>query len=218
MKGGEVGTKATLMDGRLSGDVTLYWYDYTNLQVTSFDPSTTSFFTRNAGGARNRGVEVQAAYRATDNLTVHGYMSYTDLKFTSYPGAPCNGDQGCSVQDLSGERYGGPPFEFNLGAVYNVPVSDDWNLGLTGDVYFHSRAPKLNADPNVPGSNAYTLLNASVRLYDSGNQWEMAVVGSNITDERHFIVSAGKPLGLSGEYDAPVSLPRQITFQITRRF
>ncbi|HEV2652727.1 MAG TPA: TonB-dependent receptor [Rhizomicrobium sp.] len=216
--GGEGGTKAVLLDGKLSGDLTLYWYQYSNLQVTTFDSATTSFFTKNAGGARNRGVELQAAYQATDALAVHGFVEYSDLSFTSYIGAPCNADQGCSSQDLSGRIYGGPPLEFNLGATYNTPLDIGWNLGLAGDIYVHSRAPKLNSDPLVPGSEPYTLLNASARLTDPQGVWEVAVIGTNLTNERYFTVGAGKPLGLPGEYDAVDPLPAQVTFQVTRRF
>jgi outer membrane receptor protein involved in Fe transport len=232
VKGGEVGAKeAGLLDGRLSGDLTLYWYEYSNLQVTSFDSNTTSFFTRNAGGARNQGVELQAAYQATSALSLHGYLEYTQLQFTTYTGAPCNADQeipgtpnavascvATGSQDLNGRSYGGPPLEVNLGAAYTAPVSNDWNLGLNGDFYFNSRAPKLNSDPLVPGSNAYVLLNVSARLYETDDKWEVALIGTNLSDSNYFTVVAGKPLGLAGEYDAVAPLPREVTIQVTYRF
>jgi iron complex outermembrane recepter protein len=226
-RGGEIGAKASLLGGALYAEATLYRYEYTNLQVTSFDAATTSFFTTNAASALNQGVEFKARYNVTPDLQAHGFVTYTDLHFESYPGAECwsgqTAAQGCSsatgTQDLSGTAYGGAPWEVNFGLDWSRRVSNGWRLALTGDLYYHSQAPRANNDPNDPGGQAYVLGNLSARLLQDDGPWELAVIATNVGGVRYVYPAAtGKPLGAPGDLTGTVGAPREVTLQVTWRF
>ena len=109
-----------MLGGALYADLTLYRYEFTNLQVTSFNAATTSYFTTNAASALNQGVEAKLRYNVTRDLQVHGFVAYSDLYFKNYPDAQCYSGQAgpdggaCIVQDLSGTNYGGAPLEHQL--------------------------------------------------------------------------------------------------------
>jgi len=199
--------------------------------VQIFDAASTSFLIKNAGGARNKGLEGDLAYLVTSDLTLHGSASYADLKYTDYTGAPCyNGEpvsEGCigGSQDLSGTRYGGPPLSANLGATYDRSVASDWNLGLTGDVYYNSHNPKRNKQP-FSDPRAYGSLNASVRLYQPKGRWEFALIGANLTNAVHFYYAVGDkvfgitqpPNGRTGDITGIPNRGREITVQATAHF
>lgn len=73
----ELGARTTQLDGRLQLDATLYWIDWSDIQVTQ--RSTSGFiFTANAGRARNRGFEASATYRPVRALAVQGSLTYLD--------------------------------------------------------------------------------------------------------------------------------------------
>ncbi|MDB5479930.1 MAG: hypothetical protein JWO83_983 [Caulobacteraceae bacterium] len=224
--GGEIGAKASLLGGALYADLTLYRYEFTNLQVTSFDAATTSFFTTNAASALNQGVEFKTRYNVNRDLQVHGFVAYTDLHFEKYPGAQCYSGQtvfgsGCAggVQDLSGAAYGGAPWEVNVGANYRRELSGGWDLGLAGDLYCHTRTPRPNNDPFAPGGQGYCMENASLRLYQEHGPWEFAVIGTNLGDVRYVQPAVtGKPLGAPGDLTGVVGPPREVTLQATYRF
>jgi len=224
-KGGEIGAKASLLDGALYADLTLYRYQFTNLQVTAFDAATTSFFTTNAASALNQGVEAKVRYNVDRDLQVHGFVAYTDLSFQSYPGAECYSGQtaatGCvgGVQDLSGTAYGGAPWEINVGANYRRELSSGWDLGLAGDLYCHTRTPRPNNDPLAPGGEGYCQENASLRVYQDHGPWELAVIGTNLGGVRYVLPPiTGKPLGAPGDLDSIAGPPREVTLQATYRF
>ena len=224
--GEEIGAKAILLGGALYADITLYRYEYSNLQVTSFDAATTSFFTTNAASALNQGFEVKARYAVSHALQVHGFVTYTDLHFEHYANAACYAGQavfgtGCvgGVQDLSGQAYGGAPWEFNLGANYARPLTGDWSLALAGDLYYHSRTPRPNNDPYAPGGEDYVTLNASLRLLQDKGPWELAVIATNLTDTRYIQPAAtGKPLGAAGDLIGVIGPPREVSLQVTWKF
>ena len=224
-RGGEIGVKASLLGGALYTEATLYRYEYTNLQVTSFDAATTSFFTTNAASALSQGVEFKARYNVTPDLQAHGFVTYTDLHFEKYLGAECwsgqSAAQGCvgGVQDLSNTAYGGAPWEVNFGANWRHRVSTGWSVALSGDLYYHSRAPRADNDPFDPGGQAYVLGNLAARLLQDDGPWELAVIATNIGDERYvYPAGTGKPLGAPGDLSGVVGAPREVTLQVTWRF
>lgn len=89
----EIGTKGSYFDNRVTLNVALFDTKYQNFQVQIFDQSNTSInpplILANAGGAETRGLELDAAWAATQNLRLDFDAAYIDAKFTDYDGAPC---------------------------------------------------------------------------------------------------------------------------------
>jgi iron complex outermembrane receptor protein len=53
----ELGVKGTLLDRRVSYNLTLYWMEFEGLQVAALNPLLGESVTVNVGGQRNRGAE-----------------------------------------------------------------------------------------------------------------------------------------------------------------
>ncbi len=73
----EVGARLNFLDDRLLVDGTLYWIDWSDIQVTQTSPNGFTY-TGNAGKARNRGVELSASFQATSNLRLQAAATYLD--------------------------------------------------------------------------------------------------------------------------------------------
>ncbi|MDB5482255.1 MAG: TonB-dependent receptor, partial [Caulobacteraceae bacterium] len=147
----EAGAKTTLADGRvtLNGDV--YYSDYKNLQVR-IPVSVGVIQTLNAASATIKGVEVEGAWRATDQLSFSAFANYTDARYGNYVG-PGN------IQN-SGQRLNrAPKWQGGGTARYDQPV--DGGL-LSGELTLAYRSQIYFSAPNLPGlgSPAYSQLDA----------------------------------------------------------
>ena len=231
VKGFEAGIKGAFLDGRLSGDVDAFRYIYSNLQVDVFNPQTISFTIQNAASAINEGFEGQAAFKVTPELTVHGAFSYAYLQYQSYPNAECYPGQtlatGCmtgvingsttTFQNQSNHPYGDGPLQVSLGFAYDKQINDKWSLLLTTDAQATSSGYDILGQPGTR-THAHTLMNASLKLYDHENKWEIAVIATNLTDAIYADPYGNKPLGNAGDLTAYLHPPREVTLQVTRHF
>jgi iron complex outermembrane receptor protein len=135
----EIGYKGRPL-ANLTVNVAAFFYNYKDLQVAVADPP--AYFTQNAASARLKGVDMDAAWAVTPELTISGSLSYLDAKYRSFPDATLflpNGFGGNNVAavDVSGQRMArAPKWTANLAANYG----HDMELGrLTayGSIYYN---------------------------------------------------------------------------------
>jgi outer membrane receptor protein involved in Fe transport len=82
----EVGLKADLGDNfRLS--VAAFMTDYDDFQANAFDGS--GFNLKNAGEIETQGLEIEALWQATDNLTIQSYYARNEGEYKTFEGATC---------------------------------------------------------------------------------------------------------------------------------
>jgi len=232
-KGYELGLKGDFLDSRLTGDLTFFNYKFEGVQIATINPATATFTVGNAASARDRGVEVNSAFRVTDNLTLRAAASYVDLKFIKYAPAPCYPGQpltaapGCALdptnvklgkgQDLSGTRFGTAPLSTSFGFTYAAPLNDRFDISVSGDVQSYTRSPPLNRQPGsqIPG---YSLFNATARLSRSGGAWAVSLIGTNLTDKTYLNTISTKPLGDPNDLTGTPGLGREVRLQLDYKF
>jgi outer membrane receptor protein involved in Fe transport len=224
-EGGEVGAKGTFFNGRLTGDITIYRYDYSNLQVTVFDPRTISFLIKNAARSRAQGVELQGAWQATPELSFRTDVAYNEAKYLSYPGAACYALQiaGCDLatgsQDLSGSPLQHSPlWSGSIGLTYEHQFSSGLTAQFTTDVRYNS-GYQLGQGENY-FQKEFTLIDASVHVYTARHVWEFSVIGRNLGNIFYNIAYGvtTTPLGTPGQFAGQIARPRQVYLEVTRRF
>jgi outer membrane receptor protein involved in Fe transport len=231
-KGEEIGFKSYFFDRSVSTNITVFNYKYTNLQVSSFYEPTLSFVLQNAAAAQTRGVELNADWRATSQLTFRGSASYDEAYYLSFPNSACfNGQtvtpvgaplvpgncQG-SVQNLGGKTLPrAPHWGANAGASYDIAVTSRLMLGFNADADFTSKYfTQDNLDPQAYQSS-YWLINAGARVYQEGG-WELAFIGRNLANKFYVESSLDKTLGAPGQYLAATPRPRELILQATFHF
>ncbi len=96
----EIGIKTSLLDRRLTFNLSAFYTKFDNFQVQSFDPIIQTFQILNAAKVTTKGVEVSLFAAPTEGLTLNASASLLSAKFDSFPGAQCFPTQttaGCSA-------------------------------------------------------------------------------------------------------------------------
>jgi len=241
VSGFEGGLKATLMD-QLVVNVTAYDYDYEDLQVGAFDPDSISFKVLNAAAAKVKGIEADFNWRTpADGLWLRGSLALNDAKFEDFLSGCYLGQtisEGCDInfnpvsgayiqQDMAGRQLNNAPeVAATAGFLYQRQFSNGVGMDLTFDATYSSDySANLRQSPQDV-QDAFTKLNASVRLFGADERWELALVGRNLTDEYTFNASgpvtltgrgSGTEITIPGDRSAFVSKGREVFLKLTYR-
>lgn len=223
--GFEVGVKSILLDGRMRLNGAIYTYDFKNLQVSAFDPATTSFNIINAASSTSEGVEVDAEYLVNENLTLRGQIGYNIGEFDRFPTAPCWAGQtaaeGCvgGVQDLSGHRRPqAPKWNTSFGFDYQQPIhGTGWSMSLASDAVFVDKYSTQTSDNPFSHQGSVWRINARLSLFSDDDRWDVSLIGRNLLNERYISGTSDKPGGVRGDVFGQTIRPRQIMFQTTYR-
>lgn len=238
IKGFEAGVKTELLDRSLRLNAAAYTYKVKDLQVTGFQDATATI--NNAGAVKIKGAEFDFNYRTPlEGLSFNGAVAYNDGKYTSFPNAPCYNGQtpalGCIInasgaptQDLSGTRLiRAPKWTLNGGFNFETPISEGLKLGLLGSVSYNSSLlTDVTSDPRGR-MKKYGLVDATLRLGDAEDRWEIAAIGRNLTNKYYWSSSDNVPFtgggqgtagGVLGDRDAALSRGREIMLRLSYKF
>lgn len=182
----EIGAKLDLMDGRARVNVAYFYTEYKDFQATTFDPVSVAFGVINAGRQVTQGVDVDASYLATENLTLSVKFEYLDARYKDFTGANCalnsgefiNTDGDCVLDDERMESA--PNWSGSVAADYIVAMNEG-ELYLHGDLSFktsHISDPTRSA---ASQDTRYELLNA--RMGWRNDSWDVSLWGKNLTDD-----------------------------------
>nr|WP_176392390.1 TonB-dependent receptor [Sphingomonas sp. CDS-1] len=238
IKGFEAGLKAALFNRTLRVNMAAYTYKVSDLQVVNFTNASSTI--RNAASTKIKGAEMDFNYRTPlDGLSVHGAAAYNRGRYSSFPNAPCyNGQtpaEGCTlnasnvpVQDLSGaEIPRAPKWNLSGGFGYETPLTDAMKLGLSVDANYSSSF--LTDSTSAPDGRMpkYALLDASLRVSEADDRWEVALVGRNLTNKYYYVASTDVPFtgsgtgtvaGVRGDRFAAVSRGREVMIRLSYKF
>ena len=198
-KGFEAGLKGKLANNTIRLEATVYQYKYDNLQQSIFDPPTFSFLIKNAASAKIKGFELAGEWLAMDGLRLNAAAAYNDAKYSSFPNNGCytgqTEPQGCvgGVQNFKGRRLPRAP-KWNLmgGISYDTNLSNDWMIGLSGDVNYTSGYATQETQPPFAYQKGFALLNAGVRFYSEDRKYELAFIGRNLADKYNIMSSSAR--------------------------
>lgn len=224
VRGFEGGLKFQTPDRALSGDLAIYNYTYKGLQLTAYDGTTSSYFTQNAGSASVSGIELNLSYRLTPEFTLRGSGAYNRARYESFPGSQCftgqTAAEGCvnAQQNLSGQPLSrAPDWTLQAGFTYDRPLGDsDWNIGFSGEARYSSEYFISTNNSPFALQGGFALFDASARIHN--DDWNIALIGRNLTNKIYGVVGNDKPLGPRGQVNANIGRPREIMIQATRRF
>jgi outer membrane receptor protein involved in Fe transport len=203
----ELGAKANLLEGRLTLDASLYYIDWSDIQVNFVDPTDGFNFTANGGHAKSEGVELSVSARPASHTTISGWVAYDDAVLTSdFPA-------GSSVEGLKGDRLPTDPrWSGHIAANQDFDLPHDLTLFVSGRWSYVGKrlGTFVGAGTARDVYPAYTKLDLSVGLRNS--DWTVTLYLNNVADER----------GIVGVGTTPGSIvyitPRTVGVSVTRRF
>ncbi len=205
----ELGFKADIADA-LRLNVALFQTDYTDLQIQSFGPvpgelNFGQFRSFNAGDAEVFGIEIEATWAVTENLSLSGYYGFQDSELVDVF-VPNAGFPNQSGQDMIRT----PENKFDINLEYILPLAGGSELAF--DLGWHHTASQRGELEPYAVQTAFHLLNASVAWTGGDDKLKVALWGRNLADDEYiqhlFTVSSnvvavfGDPLmaGVSATY------------------
>ena len=210
----EVGTKAMMLGGRASLNVSAYYMDISDLQLIVTAGSCSSRLVFNVPKARSQGLELELAVNPVRHFDFSVSASLTDSELRS---TLTSTDAAGKVSVVSGIREGNrlpsvPRVQGAVAATYRWPLwagplgfvtgsfqhvgsrytqIDDLAEGF-GVVNLNSFAPNTIGGPLTAATFAF---NPELPSYNAVNlrvgvtraNWELSLYGNNLTDERAFL-------------------------------
>lgn len=206
----EIGSKNTLLDGRLSTRAAAYRIDWKNMQQTIYLPCLYTVV-ENAGAATSTGAELEANMAPIHGLNLNLGLGFDNAKITSAP----PGSNFFLGQRLSGV----PKWTASLLGEYTVPTT--YGAMFFREQYtFAGSSISYNNPPNpTPGRERASYSLVDLVGGESRGPWDISLVIKNVFDVR---ANLGDEQTEAAELPARprwlVAQPRTIGFQIVRKF
>jgi iron complex outermembrane receptor protein len=243
VSGFELGSKAVVADGSLALNLSLYSYQYDDLQVGELDAETLQFRVTNAAEATIRGVELDFDWASPiKGLTFRGSASYNDAEYDDYlagcyvgqtPGLGCNvtPDPVTGVfleQDLSAARLNqAPEWSGILGLNYESPLGDRLEMGFALNAVYSDEFIGNGKQAPADVLDSHTKFHANLRLSTVDQRWEVLLIARNLTDEITYTATNATTLtGAGSGFEGAIlsdrtGLPtkgRELHLRLTYRF
>lgn len=223
--GAEIGYKANLLDHRLRFDVTAYRYNYDNLQVVSYNATTIDFTIGNAAAALIQGVEGNAQWLATEQLSFRGNIGFNHARYQSFSNAQCyegqTAETGCvnGAQNLAGRPLlRAPNLTYALGADYKVNLAPQWTSTFSIQGNYSSSFQTATDYSPLGYQPGFWLLDAAVRVAYR-DKYELAFLGRDLTNSYYTLNTVGWS-GSNNQYQYVgfFNRPREMVLEATARF
>lgn len=191
----EIGSKASFFNNRLDLNLSLFYMDIKDMQVeTAVDNIYT--WVQNAAEATSKGVELEAQFKATEEISLFTACGYTDVTFDEF--SDSKGDYSGNTNPYA------PKYSLGIGAQYRSQAG--WFARIDATGYGEMYLDKANRYKR----DAHTLINAKIGY--EGESFDAYVSAKNIFDEEYDNVGY-----YEGLYTIP-SPPREVALSVTYRF
>jgi len=207
----EVGTKATLLDGRMQLNAAVFYYDYQDKQEQ--DAAVT--LVGNISGLTNvdeseiTGAELEITWQPVSGLTLAGNAAWLDSEVkewqavsraeSSYPNNVVYYD--ASGQDLAMT----PDLSYTLFARYEFAVGDNLVMDISADINYTGET--TGGPRPEDATEDYSVANARIGLGSSDGSWRVMGWVRNLADEDYYPSAYG---GGNGPYVRTYGMPRTV--------
>lgn len=181
----EVGVKASLADRKVQANVSGFYYDYRDKQISTYfaDPIYTALSRLdNVPKSEAYGVEGELVLRPVKGVTLTGNALWLKTRINSYNGTNAAGQP----QNFDGSEFiYSPKFQASMTLVYDTPVTD--NLDLTGafSLRYQSKSNTIFENLALYKIDAYAVANASLGVR-SASGWSASIWAKNLFDKYYW--------------------------------
>lgn len=205
----DVGAKGEWFDRRLYADLTAFYMKREDMQVsTGFqldpvgDPNSYLFFTDNASGGRNTGLEASMRWRATEQFELGGSLGLLHTRYSGFR------PEGVDVSDR--DQAHAPEYQLGLNATWRSPLG--WmarvDFAAIDDFYF-------DVPPNDQRADAYSLTHVKAG-YEAEN-WAVYLWSRNVFDEDYAVRGfyfGNEPPNFEDQRYIQLGEPRQVGLSV----
>ncbi|MDC0640724.1 TonB-dependent receptor [Porticoccaceae bacterium] len=181
----ELGSKSTLMDGRLQLNAALFYQEVSDKQGITYDSNVVAPVSRliSLGDADIYGVELELLAVPTDNLELSLGIGWVDTEISADPGYIIYSADN-AARTLDGSELGSPDLMVNGVASYNIPLNDGAVVTLQTDFSHNSEGIGTGGN-EYNYSEAKTLVNARVFWVSASEKWEVQAYVKNVFDTEY---------------------------------
>ena len=178
VKNYELGWKTQLFNGLLQFNGNAYFIEWTDMQISRFDPQNVSILTfiENGADSEIRGLEGDVIWAPTDNLSLFGAFSYNDTELT---------DISAQIVELAPEGSQlplVPEFQATFRARYNWYLDDGYNVYAQAAAQYADKSYSSLVASERRKQDSYTTYDAALGV--AKDAWKAEVFLENFTDER----------------------------------
>ena len=230
----ELGFKSSFLNGRFLLNGATYYTEVDDMQFFEFLVGTFGLLrvVSNIDEVEIFGVELDASYYATDNLTFYAGANFTDSEIKQNSSRP---------DTVGNESPYTPEYTINVGGDFDIPLSNGLNIfgrvdaQFIGETWFHT--VQIGPRPTIfmplfelgfgTGAGALGTADFSNAQRDSyftvdvragleGERWSIAAFASNVTDEKYLEEVIPAP-EFGGTFDHP-NARRRIGLEVGFKF
>ncbi len=214
----EIGTKATLADGRMQLNAAAFYYDYEDKQEQDFAVA----FVGNISGLTNVpkseiiGAEFDMQWAPTDALGIGLGVAWLDTEITEWMAVDPDASSWPNVvrRDVSGLELAQSP-EWTVNGIVNYEWSIAGDRLLDAAVDFSFQDDTTGGVQPTDATESFTVVNARIGFGSTDGRWRVLAWGRNITDEYYYPAAYG---GGNGPRIRVVGMPRTYGISLDYRF
>lgn len=222
----EVGAK---FDNRIvSLEAAAFYYDYKNLQISSYLDSGFANIT-NAAASEIYGVEGSARIHVSDAFEISAGASWTHARYKRFDNAPvyvpmppCTDPdpQNCPIYSFAipagttivdGTMQRTPSFTGNIGASYQTPLAGG-DLRLSANLYYTSKFYFGPSGSQFP-QKGYEVASARAQWTDPSGAYTLAIWGDNLTNSRYRTGVAYNSFSIGSTWNSPTTYGVELGFK-----
>ncbi|PLK26162.1 TonB-dependent receptor [Novosphingobium sp. TH158] len=206
-------------DRALSVDMSAFYYDYKNLQVSLFKGNPPSAQVINAAESEIYGLEGAVRYRVSDAFDFNLGAAWVHARYKKFNDAPvyarCTGAavvncaNGTSYYLLTGvtltntKMQRTPEFTANVGARYTADLAGG-KLALSGNLYYTSSFFFGPSGTQFP-QKAYEVLSLRAQWNAPSDRFFLAAFGDNVTNSRYVTQAQYNNFATGAVWSAPTT-------------
>jgi iron complex outermembrane receptor protein len=206
----EAGLKYLDSSRRFSADASVFYYDYSDIQVSAITPTGAATANAASGQVYGLGLQLDARLKAGTDFTIGlqwlktRYTSFSNASCTNYAPNPAN-PLAPMVCDATGNRFPyAPKLKFNAGANHQLSLGRIGTLLLSANLAYNSG---FSAEPdNVVKQKVYATVDASAEWRPTRPGPSVKLWVLNLTDAEYVTSLATMPT--VGVFQSPAA-PRR---------
>ena len=181
----ELGLKATLADRKVQANVSVFYYDYADKQISTYfaDPIYTALSRLdNVPKSEAYGLEAELTVRPMRGVALTGNALWLHTRINSYNGTNAGG----LPQNFDGSEFiYSPKFQGSVTLTYDTPISDGLNLNGAIAARYQSESNTIFEDLALYKIKPYAVVNASLGV-KSESGWSASIWAKNLFDKYYW--------------------------------
>ena len=180
----EIGTKNTLLDGRMRLNLAAFVQELTDQQVSTVQSvagtGQSGFF--NAGETDVKGLEAELQWQASDFWYLFGTLTLLDAEYNEFVASGFAGDGG-TVDVRGNEPPRAPSARATLATAYTIPLGNGGTLTPFVSAQFSSSYHNTFFNTSIDEQDSFVKLDARLTYLGPDENWSVEAFIENVTEE-----------------------------------